>query len=334
MRDLFVQALLDIVPNPIDLQMLVNGIVPGAWNDVPIGATPRNAANVLVDLAMHRGWALALLTALQKKAPASATVPSLIALLAAQPAPTAADPFDEVWLEGDRPFVNRRELRDSLKLLCRASGSTLLLVGGKKDTGKSFSFYLAQHAARPFGFISSQFEVKRYVQPDELAAAILECVGASAAPCGKGAEQAERWAEKLAAQVKDAIFAGKLQRLFVFDAFPATPLPDETRSFLVRLARYADQELRPWLRIVLIEFPGELPGEIDDVAERDEAQPFTGTDMLALLTQIARARNWSVSEQALQAEIQQLEAKEGLRLRDRFQFLRKTVRTLAKGRTP
>lgn len=333
MRDLFVKVLLDIIPNPIDLQQLVNGITPGVWNDVPLGATPRNAANVIVDLAMHRGWALGLLTALQARAPGDVTVQQLIALLA-EPAPTTVDPFDEVWLEGDRPFVNRRELRDSLKLLCRTSGSTLLLVRGKKDTGKSFSFWLAQHAARRCGFISSQFQVKRYVQPDELAAAILECIGASAAPCGKGAEQAERWAEKLAAQVKDAIFAGKLQRLFVFDDFPATPLPDETRSFIVRLAQYADQELRPWLRIVLIEFPGDLPGEIDDVAERDEAQPFTGTDMLELLRQVASARNWSVSEKALQDEIQQLEAREGLRLRDRFQFLRKTVRTLAKGRTP
>jgi hypothetical protein len=65
---------------------------------------------------------------------------------------------------------------------------------------------------------------------------------------------------------------------------------------------------------------------LDDVAERDEAQPFTDADMLQVLKQIREARGWSVSDQALQVEIQALQ--NAAPLRDRFQFLKKTIRKL------
>jgi hypothetical protein len=180
------------------------------------------------------------------------------------------------------------------------------------------------------GYIASCYEVGKYVQPDQLAAKLIEEIGADVELRPKGVESAERWAEKLAAQVKTAIEERKLQRLFVFDDFGSVPLPPETLSFIVRLAKYADEELRPLLRVVLIQFPGQLPPMLDDVAEHDEPQPFTGLDMLSGLKQVASARGWQVSEAALQSEIQQLET-QPIKLRDRFLFLRQMIRKLAQG---
>jgi hypothetical protein len=213
-----------------------------------MNATPIQAVNVIVDLAITQNWLPALLAEIPRNLSNSAELASIDALIAAQPAPTTANPFDEVLLEGNRPFVNRHDLRANLKALVAQGGSTLLLVSGQPKTGKSFSFYLAQHIARQTGFITSQFEVSKTPRPDELASEILERIGANVALRAKGTESAERWAEKLATQVKDAIDERKLQRLFVFDEFPLDPqppIPPETASFIVRLAKYSDEELRP-----------------------------------------------------------------------------------------
>jgi hypothetical protein len=69
-----------------------------------------------------------------------------------------------------------------------------------------------------------------------------------------------------------------------------------------------------------------LPDAIDDVAERDQAEPFSDADMLAVLKQVAKARGWKVSDQALQHEINQVAGKS---LRERFQLMRKTIRRLS-----
>lgn len=334
MRDLFVKILLQVVRSPQDLQNLVDGITPGTWDKVPFNATLRSAGNLIVDLAIAGGWARELAEALARIAPRNGDLATLRAQLPSEPTPTVEDPFDEVLLEGDRPFANRRELRVQLKRLCTGDG-TVLLVRGAPQTGKSFSFYLAQHGARRRGYITSRFEVVRYVQPDELAAEILERIGVDVPLREKGLESAARWAgDKLAAQVRSAIEERGLPRLFVFDEFPVAPLPPETVSFIARLAQYADEELRPWLRLLLIQFPGQLPGSLGQIAECEEAHPFTGTDMLFVLQQVAKARGWSVSDRALQAEILALDGQPAIKLRDRFLFLRRAIRQLASRGAP
>jgi hypothetical protein len=196
-------------------------------------------------------------------------------------------------------------------------------------TGKSFSFYLAQHIARQHGFITSQFDVASTVEAETLANEVLRRIGVSLKKDTTGLESGQRTGKALADQVKDALEERKQKRVFVFDGFPLPtepPLPTETVSFIVRLAKYADEELRPLLRVLLIRFSDTLPDAIDEVAERDQAQPFSDADMFAVLRQIATARSWDVSDQALRGEIAQVSGKT---LRERFQLMRKTIRKLS-----
>jgi hypothetical protein len=123
--------------------------------------------------------------------------------------------------------------------------------------------------------------------------------------------------------VANALRAAEKPRFMVFDEFPSAP-PPGMLSFLIRLARYADEELRTLLRVVFVKFPGQLPAALDDVAARDTSQAFTATDMLATLTQIARARNWQVSEATFKTKIDEFES-QPRNLRDRFKFLREFV---------
>lgn len=315
----------------LDFQNLVEGLRPGTWlATVPIGATAQNAIQVIVDKAILEDWVRPLFQAI-KRNPANAAELDLIqAELDDVTQPTVDDPSKEVLLESTRPFAGRDELRFALKELFKLAGSTLLRVNGEEKTGKSFSFYLAQHVARQTGFIASQFDLDVTPDPQVLAADVIGRVGAALDLTRvTGLESGQRTIGKeYADQVKAAIEAQKQKRLFVFD-FPGPKKPEpppETVSFVVRLVQYADAELRPLLRVVLIGFNGEISDAIDDVAERDEAHGFTTAEMLEALKQIAKARKWDVSDEALQKEIDAVATKT---LRERFQLMRKTIRKLA-----
>jgi hypothetical protein len=340
LRDLLIKNVSRMFPVNsfvLDFQQLVEGIRPGAFAAiVPVnpGVTIDNVVNVVVDRALLEGWIGPIVAQLPRNPATAAELDVILAQLKDQPQPTSADPFHEVLLEGNRPFANRVDLRASLRALCEAAGSPLLVVTGEPRSGKSFSFYLAQHIARQRGFITSQFDVGTLVEPVVLATEVLRRVGVPLKNESTGLESRQRSGKDLADQVKDALEERKQRRLLVFDGFPVAPdppLPPETISFIVRLATYADEELRPFLRVLLIRFHEPLPDAIDDVAERDQAQPFSDADMLAVLKQVANSRGWNVSEQALQDEINQVSGKT---LRERFQLMRKTIRRLSQTPAP
>lgn len=332
LRDLLIKNVATMYPSQafdVDFRMLVDSIKPGFWMEaIPIGATPKTVINIVIERAMMEGWVRPIFHAINRNSANAAELAVIQASFDSQVLPTTVDPFREVLLDGNRPFANRQDLRFALREVCEPAGPPVLMIYGDPETGRSFSFYLAQHIARQYRFVTSQFEVKTLAKPDHLAGEILRRIGVPAEPEPKGVESGERWAEKLAHQVKTALEERQQKRLFVFDSFPHdSPLPPETSSFIVRLARYADEELRPWLRIVTIQFPTEFPQTIRDVAERDEVRPFTGADMLAVLQQVIVARGWSVSEQALLDEIRQVEDKP---LRDRFLLMKRMLRALAR----
>lgn len=339
LRDLLIKnvsTMFPVLTFVADFQQLVDGIRPGTFAAiVPVSSvTIDNIANIVVDRALLEGWIEPIVAKLPRNPATAAELDFILDFLKNQPKPTSNDPFKEVLLDGNRPFANREDLRLSLRALCVPTGSPVLVVTGEPVTGKSFSFYLAQHIARQHGFITSQFDISATVEAETLANDILRRIGVPLKKDTTGLESGQRLGKDLADQVKDALEERKQKRVFVFDGFPLPtepPLPAETVSFIVRLAKYADEELRPLLRVLLIRFSDTLPDAIDEVAERDQAQPFTDGDMFAVLRQIATARGWDVSDQVLRDEIEQVSGKS---LRERFQLMRKTIRKLSQAPPP
>lgn len=335
MHDRVLEFILTMYPPEIfvaSFRSLVDDIRPGIWNRVvPIGSTPNDAANQLVALAVREGWVRDLFDRIQQDSLGNPVQRAgIVAELKAQVVPTIGNPLREVLLAGNRPFAGRPELRRSLQTLCDLPGGPpLLRIRGNPQTGKSFSFYLAQHIAHVKGLVPHLFEMGKLTFPDQLAGSILQRIGADVEPDPIGLESAERWAEKLADQVADAVMKLGQPRLFVFDAFPndpnQPPLPPETISVVARLARYADEELKAKLRVVTVLFPGEFHPNVLDVAEDDEAKPFTSTDMLDVVRQVVNGRGWNVSDQAIFQEIQQ---SEGRSLRERFRIMRQMLQKL------
>lgn len=315
-----------------DFRQLVKRISPGAWNAiVPVspGITTDNIVNIVVDRAILDGWIRPIVDALPRNPSTIQELAVIYSFLQNRPEPTTDDPSAEVLLDATRPFANRVELRTYLKSLCRADGPPVLVVTGEPQTGKSFSFYLAQHIARQQGFITSQFEVAAGASAEVLASDVMRRIGIPLRIEATGLESGQRAGKVFADQVKDWLEERQQKRIFVFDGFPLPneqPLPPETTGFIVRLAKYADEELRPFLRLMLIRFPGTLPDAIEEVTERDQAQPFTDADMFDVLRRVATSRGWDVSDQVLRDKIREVSGKS---LRDRFKMMRKMIRTLS-----
>lgn len=334
-RDLLTQTFMKVLTVQVDGQNFFNAVQPGIWNAVvpTSGTSYTNAVVLLVDIADGQNWLRALVQRLVDTYPTRPEFKTVLDEIdRTAPVATVTNPFDEVLLAGNRPFADRQPLRAALLDLTNSTGSPVLLIDGEPKTGKTFSYYFISHVAPTKNYIVSRFIMARQPKPDELAEEILGRIGVTRTLQPIGNESAERWAEKLADTVKDAIEEKQTPRLFVFDEFPVTklpdgsvveiPLPPGTASFIVRLARYADEELRSYLRVVLMRFRGELPPELDDVALRENVQSFTSTHMVAVVMQVAKARNWSVTEATVKAKIDQYHQTPGRTLNDKFKFLR------------
>jgi hypothetical protein len=331
-RNILVDIIPKLIPDPLDFNLMLQAIAQaGIVNDVPAGASYNQVVSFVVGRAIEARWIRVMSTELLTRFPGRSDLKVVDDGLAAEDiVPTATEPFNEVLLEGDRPFVNRRPLRNALLRLVDPAGDRVLLVEGEPKSGKTFSYYLLNHAAPRRGFMVHKFDMSRAPGPRALAEDVLgRLLGIVPPLVDQGLESAERWAEKLSDSIATEVLRLATPRIFVFDSFPDMTLPPGTLSLISRIATYADQELQGVLRVVLVRFPGELPTDIDDVAARDEAQPFTSTDMVAAMMQIATARAWPITDTAMKAKIDEFERQKSHTLRERFRFLRGLVMTLS-----
>jgi hypothetical protein len=347
-RDVLIETATNAL-SPAAAQLFVEAVRLGAWNRlVAMNSPPQIAMATIVNAAAKEGWLRDFVQRLVVD-PVTRNRPEFAAVLAeidkGAALKTSPDPFEEVLVEGGRPFVNRQPLRARLLVLTDPLGSTVLVVDGAPQSGKSYSYYLINHVAQAKGYTVHRFKLASLPhKPDELAAEILTRIGATVGtgpnevkldPIGN--ESAERWAWKLAATVARVIKEMDERRLLVFDEFPTATLPDGsiveaplpagTASFLIRLGTYADEELRKFLRIVLIRFREPFPQELDDVLLRDDAKPFTSTDMVAVVMQIAKARGWSLAADKVQTRIETYDVP-GRSLNEKFKFLRGLLQEL------
>jgi hypothetical protein len=320
----------DPLTGPRDFANVVRDVgKAAALGDVPVNATYSQLVTVIVDTAVKAEWIGALVDALVNDFPARDELITVQGELARETVkPTSKEPFDEVWLDGDRPFVNRRSLRNVFLRLSSQAAETVLLVDGADKSGKTFSYFLLNHAAVKREYLVHKFEVRKTPQLPALARDVMVRVGMTSPVPPQGPESAERWAEDLAGGIADAIRKDAQKRFLVFDEFGSAP-PPETLSFVVRLAQFADEELRPFLRVVLVKFPGVLPPELEDVVAREDVQPFSVTDMVAAMLQISNARGWGLTEATLKLKVDEFEAGGTRSLRERFNFVRNTIRDLA-----
>lgn len=196
--------LVDIIPKLLPLVGEFNALLATIGHGdvvhrVPAQASYNIAVSFVVQVALEERWEKELSAALLKRFPNREELKVIDAAIAAQqPLATAAQPADEALLAGDRPFVNRIDLRTKLRRLIDPAGDSVLLIDGNPKTGKSFTFYLLDHVGTRHGFFVHQFKLSQAPPPRQLAEDIVKrLLGDPAALPDQKNESAERWAEGL-----------------------------------------------------------------------------------------------------------------------------------------
>jgi hypothetical protein len=234
-----------------------------------------------------------------------------------------SDPFDDVLLPGDRPFVNRAELRRHLRDLTSREGAPILRIGGPPRSGKSYSIYLIEHAATRHGFSVHAFSSRRAMNAGQITDELLAAVGdarAKRAESDTEPREVQRCAELLAG----AFRRRKQRTLLVFDKMRSSS--EGAQELVIALARYAEAELYDCLRLVLIDFGAELPLPLAQIARTELVIPFGVADMMDALHQIAVSHRWDLKLEGVR-EILAYRAGD-LSLRGCHQFLRQLISDL------
>ena len=122
-RDVLIQTIRGVLPAQLDGNNFFNAVRPGFSQTVPGGASYQNTIEFLVATSDGQGWIRDLVERLIAQFPNHSEFNVVLAEIARDAtAETVPDPFDEVLLAGNRPFVNRQPLRTALLDLTGSNG--------------------------------------------------------------------------------------------------------------------------------------------------------------------------------------------------------------------
>jgi hypothetical protein len=246
----------------------------------------------------------------------------------ATPQPTHPDPFATSAILQRRPFVNRQNLRQTMRKMAeRSDGMRILAINGESGAGVSYSYLLASHIAdrsrlwpalkevAPGGLRAVKIDLRSYYESfgvervrTAITAKLLKDLGvadASTDPLSQEARETIRVVDEIARTLRDS---DKQWWLF-FDGIDnmLTVKQGAVDELIHALIDVADDVQIP-LRIVLAgrkaqEFADE---HTDGWAEQDSALGLTRGDVDAWLRQRAQEENRGIEATKLDAKLSEL----------------------------
>jgi len=185
-------------------------------------------------------------------------------------------PAHQSWFAADRPFVDRKQLRDHLMDLDQSQGARqILIIDGERRTGKSFAICLAQrfdgarNAPRPPLNLDNFARVGARLSARELA---IEIAGGDDQGCPsyddtKEDEAVPHLVQWLTGKLKGAT------RWVIIDHCNRLVLTQAARSVLASLAEELWNGYLPNLRLILVDFDrNALPAGWRDQVRYDHAE--------------------------------------------------------------
>lgn len=264
--------------------------------DLGDGGNPRGWAEQLITMLVNDGWAheppwlVCVLSTLayqyQELAPVLARVNKAPPIGA-----TPTDPLDDLWLDSSgTPFIDRAALRDLVrKLADPATGPCVLLVNGKRKSGKSYTVELLRHwqhrrqaaaAAAPQsnGRPPSLALVPHYrgmgasLTPEELARKIVNAMERQDAPLPERNATPNRTGHYLVDWILEQAEASGKEWWVVIDSLNDPDLLEQTRNLVSILAQCITGPIAPKaIRLILIDYPSTaLHGVLLDQQAREQ----------------------------------------------------------------
>ena len=262
--------------------------------DIPYAGTPNELAKRIVDACEASGEEfdpraiyrlLTLGKALLEIAPILERIAALPRVAAA---PAVGDPFGDLLLAGNLPFLDRRPLRAALRRLWESNGvagdksKSIIVVSGPSKSGKSYSSELINHVGKRLpdltpAKVSLGEETGALTGPFEAAKSIALAMRVTEDPVIDGSEKAPLRRAQLYA---DWVLAKRAETgkkwWIVLDGFDDPDLPDLTHAFVQHLALgVTDQAIKGQVFLLLLGYPKErvpaavLPFVIPEELSRD-----------------------------------------------------------------
>lgn len=246
------------------------------------------AIDAVVGAANSEAWVVELIQKARKMKPHNVLLEAFHDDLQESVGAAAVDPFETCLLRGSRALIDRRDLRDSARLLesKKPEAANILLVGGDPGLGKTHSRYYLKYLSDAFG----SFEIgyvnleklvpvdakERLVTAETLGRAIARGarVGTEGMP-PKGEEQAARWAQDYCAWLID-IMADRPERWVVLDGFGKIGVSSGAHELIHELSDEVDGgDLSDRIHLVLLGYKrDDLPDALQEGVLEEQLRPI------------------------------------------------------------
>jgi hypothetical protein len=221
-------------------------------------------------------------------------------------------------VQGEAPFVNRKDLRDSLEINLSIGGNySVLAVNGPPGTGKSHSLFLITYVARfqnrfqktfKVAAIDLKFEGTYQMKADEFTRLVAQQLRIGLKDFPKRSSPADKWVRELESWLVGLI-PEKTQCWLVLDGFRHKNVPVATRSLIHRLIRSASTNV-PELRIVLLDYPKPmLPLEMQDYILQESVSEITRSDLIDFFKQLYLHKGRNPKDPGIGAMVDEVIAK-------------------------
>jgi hypothetical protein len=259
---------------------------------------------------LKEGWAKVLLTEALKEAPENPRLKDFAVQFLDTTQPQPLDPLDAPVVGTNLLFIDREDLRNRMRELRLNKHPHVLVIRGKRYSGKTHSRYLIDHLFDHLwqnggGFRAVVIDLVReaITQPYHLAETIIRRINGDVNNLPpQGTDTAERWGASLVDTIEYEVRRLGLHVWMVFDNLTKEGLPTETLDWIRHLATRVELDI-PELRIVLLGLQGSLPPEIDGRVLREEIRVIDEAKCIDWLQTVLKLREIPVVIEELKSAV-------------------------------
>jgi hypothetical protein len=293
-----------------ELKRLLDLRIRRKIENITLGSDLKIVAAEVIAAAERDGWLAALVEAAHAEKPENEEMQAAYAALVKARGGVDVAPWQTRLLRGRRLLFDRHGLRKALPRLVDAAGISVLLVKGPAKSGKSHSEYMLHHVAEARG----DFRVHAFAldeipdtKPEELAFDIVSRIGGDPETLPTaGVASAARHVIRLVDWIGKEIQRLATTRWLFFDGCGNAAVPPPTRDLILQLMLRADGELRRWLRVIAVDYPGALPPRMQASVAEECIDPPGAKDLIDVIAEGAWRKGERVSDDAVRTAVQQI----------------------------
>ncbi|MFE9773591.1 effector-associated domain EAD1-containing protein [Streptomyces sp. NPDC005931] len=191
-----------------------------------------------------------------------------------------------------RAFIDRRELRVTLREMLGVPEGRVLIVDGDRRSGKTWTWYLLCHVLRRHGTRPYKIDLSAYAQPVEVSDIVAELEDQLGWELGQDDPFASEDARvrRVVNRAKQHMRAAARDVWLVFDGLVTTALTPQALRLVENLAEaVARGEAGDRLSIVLIAYAGQLQPSVDPYVWRTHLGPIHVADLHEFFCAIAES---------------------------------------------